>query len=458
MTDVRMIVYEALLEVEKGQNSKDMGKSMLDKYAYLDKQQRAFMHFLFEGVIDKKITLDYVIDSLSKVPVSKMKKPVRTLIRMGAYQILFMDSVPDRAACNETVAIARKKHLDKLSGFINGVLRSICRLEGNIVYPSKDNELIKYLSVYYSMPEIVVKSLAKDYGEEECEKILADMLANRPIIGRGIECRGDADTLVDKLNNYAGVNVKKIEGTNAFVFEELDSLLDIPEFSEGLFTIQDLSSQMVGMIAGYKAGDVIIDVCASPGGKSIHAADLLKKCEKLDKPVISKEGSVISCDISEDKVMRIQENVERCQLDNVEMQVMDATVFNPEFEGEADVVICDAPCSGLGVMARKRDIKYALTETGFEDLRLLQRRIIENTVKYVKTGGTFIYSTCTMRKAENDEQFEYIKNELGFEPVSFYDELPDNYKCESSKDGFMQLYAGRNNTDGFFISKFCKSE
>jgi len=459
VTDIRMIVYESLLEIEKGQNVRDVGKGTLDKYAYLDKQQRAFIHCLFEGVIDKKITLDYVIDSVSKMPVSKMKKPVRTLIRMGAYQILFMDSVPDRASCNETVAIAKKKHLSNLAGFINGVLRSISRLEGNISYPDKSRDLKKYLSVRYSMPELIVESLVEDYGADECERILSDMMDNRPIFAREIKSRSGDVNLVEELAKETGVKVHRIEGMDAFVFDEIGSLNDIEAFEKGLFTIQDLSSQLVCRIAGIKAGDTVMDVCASPGGKSIAAADILACCDAAtgsDKN--HKVGRVIACDITEKKVARINENIERCRLGNINALVADATVHNPEYDEIADILICDLPCSGLGVIARKRDIKYGLTKEGMDELVLLQRQILDNVTSYVKPGGTLVFSTCTMRKSENNEQVDYITNKLGFLSSSFYDLLPEAYKDETAREGFLQLYAGRKNTDGFFIAKFVKPE
>jgi len=449
VTDERIIVYESLLEVEKGQNAGIIGKGMLEKYSYLEKVQRAFMHCLYEGVIDKKITLDYVIDSVSKVPVSKMKKPVRTIIRMGAYQILFMDSVPDRAACNESVSLARRKHLDNLSGFINGVLRGICRLEGKITYPDDKKNFVKYLSVCYSMPELIVESIMKDYGKASCEDILKDMLENRPVICRTTTSMISTDELVAKLNEYENVTASRIDNFDAFVLERFDSIPDISEFAKGLFTVQDLSSQLVCMIAGIAADNTVIDVCAAPGGKSMHAADILKSLARDGKT-----GKVISCDVSEQKVSKILENIERLNYQNVETCVADATVNRKEFNQLADVVICDAPCSGLGVMARKRDIKYALSEDGLDELPMLQRRIIENAVSYVKPGGIFIYSTCTMRRAENDEQYRYIKDELLLEPVPFYEELPEGFRSESAKEGHLQLFAGQKGTDGFFISKF----
>lgn len=445
--DVRMIVFESLLEAEKNQMLlSKIGSSMLSKYAYLDKQQRKFIHCLYEGVIDKKITLDYVIDLFSKVSSGKMKKPVKTIIRMGVYQILYMDNVPDSAAINEAVKISKKKHLNNLSGFINGVLRNIARQKDSIDFPNKEDDIAKYLSVKYSMPNVVVESFIADYGVEKCEEILNNSQLNRPIIARVNRQRTNKDELIDKLNELDNVSVVGVDGFDAFYFTSLDSLYDINEFNEGDFTVQDLSSQIVGMISGIKKKDVVIDVCAAPGGKSLHAADILAGFGES-------EGKVIACDLTEKKLERITENINRLKVSNLTVMQRDASINEPPIEEKADVVLCDVPCSGLGVMARKRDIKYGITREGLDSLSKLQKDIIKESVKLVKDKGTFIYSTCTIRKAENDNQLEYIKS-LGFKSESFYDFLPASFKEESAKSGYLQLFTNEKNTDGFFIAKF----
>ena len=439
-----MIIYEALLEAAKSDGlAGEIYKDTLSKYAYLDKQQRAFIHCMLEGVTERRLTLAYVIDSVSTMPVSKLKKPVRILLEMGAYQILYMDSVPDRAAVNETVLIAKKKHLGNLAGFINGVLRSISRLEGHIDYPKRDKDVTGYLSVYYSMPELIVRRLIADYGESECEEILKACLAKSPVYARVNTSRTDLETLIGRLNEYPAVEAAPVSGMDAVRFDKMDSLSDINEFSEGLFTIQDLSSQLLGRVAGIKKGDTVLDVCASPGGKSLNAADIL-----------SGSGKVIACDISDEKITRIKENAQRCGFLNISARVMDASVYNEELCECADVLICDVPCSGLGVMGRKNDIRYSISDEKLLSLDELQKKILSNTVKYLKPGGILIFSTCTILKAENIGNYEYIRDELKLTPVPFNDELPENFGCESAKEGYIQLLPGKLDTDGFFIAKF----
>lgn len=446
MTNIRMVVYEALLEADKSfGNAGEIFKDTLEKYAYLDKQQRAFIHCMLQGVTERQITLDYVIDSVSSMPASKMKKPIKILLRMGAYQLLYMDSVPQSAACNESVNIAKKKHLGNLSGFVNGVLRSIARLDGNVIFPDRDLDPIRFMSVFYSMPEEVVDVIANDYGIEECEQILKSTLNVSSVCVRVNTSKTSTPQLIEKLNSYDTVEVKKVSEMDAFVFVKMDSLTDIEEFNRGYFTVQDISSQLVCQIAGIKENDTVLDVCASPGGKSMHAADILNGT-----------GKVISCDVSCEKIMKIEENLKRCGFDNMETAVCDATQYEERFDKLADVVICDAPCSGLGVMGRKNDIRYGVTKEGIKSLEKLQRDILCNVVKYVKPGGTFIYSTCTITRAENHAHYDFIRDTLGLKPVSIYDELPEEFKRESAREGYVQLLPHEGKSDGFFISKFQK--
>ena len=209
MVNVRKIVFEILLEVDKKPEfAGSLCKDTLDKYAYLDKQQRAFIHYLADGVIERKITLDYVIDSFSTIPARKMKPPVRCLIRMGAYQILYMDSVPNSAACNESVKLAKEKHLGNLAGFVNGVLRKIAGSEGGIEYPNRAVDAIEYLSVFYSMPRTVVESFTADYGAKKCEKILGGLAALRPLIVRVNNSKAEPDKVLSGLNEIDDVSAK----------------------------------------------------------------------------------------------------------------------------------------------------------------------------------------------------------------------------------------------------------
>ena len=438
MTDVRTIAYEALLDTENSDFGLAGTKAILDKYSYLEKNDRGFIKLLIEGTIERRITIDYVLDLYSKVPVSKMKKQIRTLLRMGTYQILYTD-VADFAVVNETVRIAKKKGFASLSGFVNGVLRSILRSRDMIIWPDKNDDIVKYLSVTYSCPEWIVRKLYDEQGAENAESILKLSISTRPVTAR---VNLSKTTVKDAAKRSKGVISDVCEC--AIILGDYDTIPDIPAFADGSICIQDISSMLVGIVSGIKDGNTVLDICAAPGGKSLHAADM------------AGSGKVIALDVSEKKVEKIRENIRRCGFMNIDTEVSDATVYNNKFESIADVVIADVPCSGLGVMGRKNDSKYNISERSVEELVKLQRMILKNAVRYVKPGGTLIFSTCTCSYEENQGNMRYLTEEFGLVPVGFYDLLPEKLRDESAKEGYIQLYGKDGLTDGFFIGKLAK--
>ena len=438
MTDVRTIAYEALLDTENSDFGLAGTKAILDKYSYLEKNDRGFIKLLIEGTIERRITIDYVLDLYSKVPVSKMKKQIRTLLRMGTYQILYTD-VADFAVVNETVRIAKKKGFASLSGFVNGVLRSILRSRDMIIWPDKNDDIVKYLSVTYSCPEWIVRKLYDEQGAENAESILKLSISTRPVTAR---VNLSKTTVKDAAKRSKGVISDVCDC--AIILGDYDTIPDIPAFADGSICIQDISSMLVGIVSGIKDGDTVLDICAAPGGKSLHAADM------------AGSGKVIALDVSEKKVEKIRENIRRCGFMNIDTEVSDATVYNNKFESIADVVIADVPCSGIGVMGRKNDSKYNISEQSVEELVKLQRMILKNAVRYVKPGGTLIFSTCTCSYEENQGNMRYLTEEFGLVPVGFYDLLPEKLRDESAKEGYIQLYGKDGLTDGFFIGKLAK--
>lgn len=441
MTNVREIAFDTLLMYERGEQDKDLLGKVLDKYSFLEKQERSFLTRLYEGSLERKITIDYILSLYSKVPVNKMKLPVRILLRMGVYQIMYMDSVPDSAACNETVKLARKRSLSNLSGFINGVLRNVARSKNEIKYPDINDNEVRYLSIMYSCPEWIAGLLCKEQGIEGAISVLENSVRIRPITGR-VNISKCTPQIFFETNSEFAYESKLLP--YALGLHNIDKISDLPSFVSGDFTIQDIASMLVVHVSGIKKTDTVIDVCASPGGKSLHAADL------------AVEGQVISCDISDSKLIRIEENVNRCGFENISLKCADARVRDEELIGKADLLIADVPCSGLGVMGRKNDIKYNLKEEQMAELPVLQRQIIDNIVDYLKPGGTLMYSTCTVHKAENVDNYRYIIEKKGLEAVGFYDELPVALRDETAKEGYLQLLGKDGLTDGFFIAKFRK--
>lgn len=447
----REVVLDMLLSLREGKLSHTILKDTLDSYLYLDKSSRGFITRLYEGSIEKRLYLDFIIDGYSKTPVKKMKPIIMLLLEISVYQLFFMDRVPDSAAINEAVKLAKKRGLTGLSGFVNGVLRNIARNKENIALPDKNKDLIKYLEIKYSTPKAVVEHFINDYGSEKTEEILEAFEEKRPLVARATKNR---EELIKKLD-AEGVRVS----TDTIFPEslkilELDSLSYLESFEEGDFVLQDESSQFIGKIVSLPKGARVLDLCAAPGGKSLLFAGM----EEVDE--------IISCDITENKTELIEENVRRIGASKIKTKMNDASLCNPDFVDGFDLVICDLPCSGLGVMGRKRDIKYNVTKDKIRELAKIQRTILENAVRYVKKGGRLIYSTCTMTKAENEENFTFISEFKGFSAVDFSDKIRgyvDRYKdgerlVNEAKKGFIRLIPGELGTDGFFVSEYMREE
>ena len=447
----REVVLDMLLSLREGKLSHTILTDTLDSYLYLDKSSRGFITSLYEGTIEKRLYLDFIIAGYSKTPVKKMKPIIMLLLEMAVYQLFFMDRVPDSAAINEAVKLAKKRGFTGLSGFVNGVLRNIARNKENIALPDKNKDLIQYLEIKYSTPRTVVEYLIKDYGNHEAEEILEAFEEKRPLVARATKNR---EELIKKLDAEAvRVSTDTIFPESVRILE-LDNLGFLESFENGDFVIQDESSQFIGKIVELPKGARVLDLCAAPGGKSLLFAGM----EEVDE--------IISCDITESKTELIEDNIRRIGTDKIRTKVNDASVFNPDFEERFDLVICDLPCSGLGVMGRKRDIKYNVTEDKIRELAKIQRTILENAVRYVKKGGRLIYSTCTMTKAENEENFTFISEFKGFSAVDFSDKIRgyvDRYKdgerlVNEAKKGFIRLIPGELGTDGFFVSEYMREE
>lgn len=392
--DARDITLTILLDMETNHTFSSVAiAKALRQNQFENKTERAFITRLAEGTTESRITLDYIIDKFSKTKVQKCKPLIRCLLRMGTYQIMYMDGVPDSAACNEAVKLARKHGFSNLSGFVNGVLRNIARQKNQIAFPSKEADYAGYLSVHYSVPVWLVEKLLRDYPEQ-AEQILSGTAQERDTTIRVNTNRITKAELSDLLTS-AGISVADgYYNEKALHISGYDFIRRVPGYRQGYFTVQDESSMCAVLAAGIKPGDRVLDVCAAPGGKTTAAAELLQGT-----------GHVYSMDIAEDKLALIEENVERLGFQNVTISAHDAAELLTEGESgnivQADVVIADMPCSGLGVMGRKNDIKYRVTKQQLDELVQLQRRIFATVHQYVRQGGTLLYSTCTINPDEN---------------------------------------------------------
>ena len=445
--DTRLIVLNTLIRYEQeGTMLKPLLIDVLEKYKELDGRDRAFIGALAEGVTERLMTLDWIMDQVSSRKSTDMKPVIRMILRMGTYQIVFMDHVPDRAAVNEAVKLACKKHMDGLKGFVNGVLRGVIRLrDKGISYPDCETEC--------SVPAWIAEIFRDTYGEEKARKMMRAGISESPLYLRADQNRTDAGGLQEILKDE-GITTGRIS-TGADNRDLPYSLVVkegrlVPKESEafikGLYSIQDISSQE----AVYELWDSILvnikhdskvdinayDICSAPGGKACFLTEFLN-----GSPDICRGGSfrMSAFDISEAKLEKLRENIVRTGLTGIETAVRDASLYDPSLKETADIIIADLPCSGLGVMGRKVDIKYRVRPDDIAGLCELQRRMLDNAADYLKKQGILLFSVCTVTREETADQAEYLQNK-GLHKIKE-----------------RQLLQGIDPGDGFYYSVWKKS-
>lgn len=449
---------------EEGTYSHIAVKEMLDQCERegMDRRQRAFVKRLTEGIIERRIEIDNVIRTYTKKG-ARIRPVIRDILRMGIFQILYMDAVPDSAACNEAVKLTKLSGKKELSGFVNGVLRTVAREKDKGIFAAAAREDgassdPAALSRKYSMPEWIIRLWNEQRSEQDTRALLEALLEVRPVSIRFDDRCSAAD--IEKI--LAGMQEKGVTATkghyHALCYEltGTDSVATLPGYREGLWTVQDESSMLVAEAAGLQGGETVYDVCAAPGGKSMHCASKLLALAKRAEggAAAVKAGTVHAFDLSKGKTAQIMKNVRRMHLPNVVVTQRDALLPVPAEAGAADVLLCDLPCSGLGVIGRKRDIKYHVSPAQLEELAKLQKDILRSAVGYLKEGGVLIYSTCTINRGENEEIAAFIEKELGFTADPLAPHLPAGIP---GIDGHMlQLLPHIHGTDGFFLARFIK--
>lgn len=432
----RGIVLDILSEVlDKGSFVHLVLNQALQKYQYLDKSDRAFITRVTEGTLEYLLQIDHIINKYSKTKTDKMKPLIRNLLRMSVYQILYMDRVPDSAVCNEAVKLAVKRRFTGLKGFVNGVLRTISREKASLVFDSP--------SLAYSIPQWMYDMWEKEYGSAKAEMIAASFLEDRPTWVRCNLSKALREAILKSLDSQ-GVMVKELDCLpSVLAISGYDHMEGLECFQNGWIQVQDATSAFVGELADPKEGDYIIDVCAAPGGKSLHLADKMKGT-----------GMVEARDLSYQKTALIEENVARSGAANIKAVVWDALVPDEDAREKADIVIADLPCSGLGIIGKKPDIKYNMTMDKMRELSRLQRDILSVVWQYVKPGGTLVYSTCTIDPMENEGNAMWLSENFPLEPVDLSGRLGADFDEPSLKDGRIQFLPGIHPFDGFFISVF----
>lgn len=445
----RLEAFRVLYHVlEEGRFSHIELQQMYEEFPNLEERDKAFIQRTVRGTLEHLYEIDAAINSVSKTKVKKQKKEIRTILRMSVYHLLYMDSIPARAVCNEAVKLTAYIKFVSLKGFVNGVLRNISRNLEAGYHPLKEvKDHKELLHLKYSMPEWIIKELEKTMDLSQMEIMFQAMSETVRLSVLNNPLKQTLSELEKELSEEGMECIPLPYGIKGFYLQKVNHLERTEAFLQGHFMIQDVSSMLQGMVTAPKQDQYIIDLCAAPGGKSFHAALAM-----MDT------GMVDSGDIGEAKIRMLEENSKRLGLHNVRISHRDAAVFHEELIGKADIVIADLPCSGLGIMGRKPEIRYNLKSEDITALAGLQREILSQAWQYVKPGGRLIYSTCTLSKAENYDNYSYIIEELPFCAESLDAYLPDELQGESTKKGYLQLIPGLHACDGFFIASAVRKQ
>ncbi|MCH5192511.1 MAG: 16S rRNA (cytosine(967)-C(5))-methyltransferase RsmB [Oscillospiraceae bacterium] len=429
----RFVVMKLLDKMDKQAYSNIALDSAL-KDSGLSERDKAFASRLFYGVLERKLTLEHIISEYSSKPLNKLDGSVANVLKMGVYQLLYMDSVPDSAAVNESVALTRQAGKTSASGFVNAVLRSFIRDGKQIRYPDDSYDR---MSIEYSCNKDIVKMLCEDYSRDEAEDLLkGSLMPHRPYI-RVNTLKTDTDTLINRLNEQ-GVSAERcIEAEDCILAESLGSVEGSELFKAGMFHVQDLSSQLCCKALDPKPGETVIDICAAPGGKTFTIAEMM-----------GDSGRIIACDLHEKRVGLIKKGAERLGIGSIEAIKNDAKIWNDSLP-KADRILCDVPCSGLGVIRSKPELKYTRPED-IKRLPEIQYEILCSAAGYLKEGGELVYSTCTLNRKENDGIVDrFLRENDGFEAA----EVMSEYGNKGHK---ITIFPGRFGCEGFFISKVRK--
>lgn len=438
MIQPREIALKILYDIEKHQAYLNISFQNHVEEAALSARDAAFVKELCYGVMQWKIRLDSTISRFSSVKLKKLSPYVLSLLRMGLYQLFFMDKIPESAAVNETVKLAGR-YAKQSRGFVNAILRRAVR-EGEQLPEGKSDEA---LSVRYSHPVAFVRFMKEQFGEEQTMRLLRVNNETPPLFIRVNTLKITREDLMNRLMQE-GIETKEGMWSDSCLTWEGGGLQSLSAYKEGLFTIQDQSAQLAALALAPKPGERVFDMCAAPGGKTTHLAELMEN-----------QGEIIALDIYEKRLLSVAETAKRLGISIIRTEVADARQF--ESAELADKILIDAPCSGMGVIRRRPDLRYKEGLTDSRELTETQRAILENCADLLKDGGDLVYSTCTVNPAENEEvvtAFLEKHKEFSLTPV----ESPHivGLGAELLQKGMATFYPDMQGGDGFFIAKLKK--
>jgi len=408
---------------------------------------RSFVTELVYGTVKWKLTLDRVIAAYSNIRMERLSPWILNILRLGAYQILKMTRVPDSAACNESVNLAGRYGHKASAGYVNAVLRSIARNGVQAAIPSKERDLTGYLSVQYSYPKWLADKYVGLFGPEFAESLLDAGNETPELTIRANTLRIIPEELVQELKKEgveaaAGKYVRE-----AVVVKSTVSVAKLKAFQDGLFQVQDESSMLPVIVLAPQPGETVLDACSAPGGKATHMAQLMQN-----------KGTVIARDVHEHKLKLIDSAADRLGINIVKSELHDAAIPDPPHEKAFDRILLDAPCTGLGIIRRKPDIKWARETKGIESITKLQKTLIQTVSEALKPGGVLVYSTCTVLPEENEEIVRsFLENNRDFIEDNIAPFLPDTLAVYA-RGGMLQIYPNRDGVDGFFMARLRRKQ
>ena len=450
---VRELALITLVEIDQKKNHLHLVLHRLLEKEKVNTRDAALITEITYGVVRNRNKLDWIISQFSKKEFSKTPVWIKNILRMGVYQLFFLERVPGYAVVNESVQLAKKYGDTILAKLVNGILRNIDRSRGSIYWPDKNKEPALYLSVIYSHPLEIIERWLKRFGFEDTVKICT---ANNEIPPLTIRTNTLKLSRSDLKRIFEEKNIGVREGTfaeEALYLEGLPWVTKAPAYREGLFQIQDESSMLVSHLVNPLPGEVVMDLCSAPGGKTTHLAQLMKN-----------QGTILAFEVNKARLSLVEEHCKRLGIKIVKVLPLDATQVNPQFIAQADKVLADVPCSGLGVLRRKPDLKWqALNPARWQKLSQLQAQILFVASRYTKVSGEVIYSTCTTEPEENEEVVnQFLARNPNFALVDLTDFIRTRglklYKTEPK--GFLSLYPGlfSSDLDGFFMAKLIRKK
>ncbi len=443
MKDARTAAYSALLQVDVNAGYSNIVIDKAIKEAELDKRDASLAAAIFYGVLERRLTLDYYIGRFSKIPIAGIAPEILEILRIACYQILYMEKIPHSAAVNEAVNMVKGIKGGKSPGFVNGVLRNLLRKYNSVRMPDIKKYPLKAMSIMYSCPEWIIQLWQTAYGNHHTMGLLESFFNKPPLFVRVNTTKVTAQQLIECLEEEQ-VTAKIVPWlSDAVELHNTGAVANLKAYERGLFHVQDLSSQLCCHMLNPKLGQTIADLCAAPGGKTFTLAELMDN-----------KGKLLSFDKYKGKVGLIRQGAQRLGLSIIEACIRDSS--NPkEAVFLADSVLCDVPCAGLGIIRRKPEIRYKPQED-LKELPAIQKEILQEAAKQVKSGGTLIYSTCSLNPAENGNVADwFIQTHPDFQPKQLC--LPKRIeRVVDHEQNQITLLPHIHGTDGFFIAAFIK--